>query len=58
MLNTEPEIKKYIHKVLAGGNKDQIQKVLKRYFAWKKEHKTDTPETSQEDTAKDIFGVI
>ncbi len=49
------KIKEYVVKTIRSGNKDRIQKVLRRYFDWLKE--TELSEKSNIDEAKIIFGV-
>ena len=52
MITTQQEAKDYVHKTLATGNKERIQLVLKRYYAFLK-----TAQKNIVDEAKEIFNV-
>jgi hypothetical protein len=52
------KIKEYVVKTIRSGDKDRIQKVLRRYFEWLREEKNSAAEKTEiDDEAKRIFGV-
>jgi chorismate mutase len=46
---TKEEIKKYIIRTIKSGDRERIQKVLKRYWQWKKENENNF------EVAKELF---
>ena len=52
MITTQQEAKEFVIKTLATGNKERIQLVLKRYYAFLK-----TAQKDIVDEAKEIFNV-